>query len=150
MEACCHANGFTLKLRMLRGLVGEELEDLADLGVVIWLFGTPFTEECDRKREGDREQREKTQCHTVLLLTLLILCCTCIVLDISNSVEYISVCLKMILPAYYKLVKIFIYIIKFHYLIFIKPVQITFFRRQQKYKQKACFQTVSLYDFPVI
>lgn len=59
MEACCHANGFTLKLRMLRGLVGEELEDLADLGVVIWLFGTPFTEECDRKRKGDREQRKK-------------------------------------------------------------------------------------------
>ncbi len=70
MEACCHANGFTLKLRMLRGLVGEELEDLADLGVVIRLFGTPFTEECDRKREEDREQREKntmSQCYFLLL-----------------------------------------------------------------------------------
>lgn len=37
---------------MLRGLVGEVLEDLADLGVVIWLLGAPFTEERD-KMEGD-------------------------------------------------------------------------------------------------
>jgi len=64
---------FTLKLRMLRGLVGEELEDLADLGVVIWLLGTPFTEECSKKREGDRKERNKL----VLLLTL-IFCYTCI------------------------------------------------------------------------
>lgn len=37
---------------MLRGLVGEVLEDLADLGFVIWLLGAPFTEERD-KMEGD-------------------------------------------------------------------------------------------------
>lgn len=63
-EGCCHADGFTLKLCMLRGLVGEELEDLADLGVVIWLLGTPFTEECSRKWERDREKRgKKTWCY---------------------------------------------------------------------------------------
>lgn len=48
---------------MLRGLVGEELEDLADLGVVIWLLGTPFTEECSKKREEDRKEREKKMCY---------------------------------------------------------------------------------------
>lgn len=68
---------------MLRGLVGEELEDLADLGVVIWLLGTPFTEECSKKREGDIEKREKKM---VLLLTL-IFCYTCIAYDLISLFE---------------------------------------------------------------
>lgn len=32
-----------MKVRKLRGLVGEELEDLVDLGVDIWLPGVPLT-----------------------------------------------------------------------------------------------------------
>lgn len=56
---------------MLRGLVGEELEDLADLGVVIWLLGTPFTEECSRKweRETEKREREKKKKHGVTSYT---------------------------------------------------------------------------------
>lgn len=76
---------------MLRGLVGEELEDLADLGVVIWLLGTPFTEECSRKWERETEKREKNKKQNmVLLLTLIIFCYTCIALDLNNDVEDIS------------------------------------------------------------
>lgn len=74
---------------MLRGLVGEELEDLADLGVVIWLLGPPFTEESSRKWERDREKRERKK-NMVLLLTLIIFCYTCIALDLSNDGEGIS------------------------------------------------------------
>ncbi len=33
----------TLKLGMVRGLVGDGVEDLVDLGVEIWLLETPFT-----------------------------------------------------------------------------------------------------------
>lgn len=33
----------TLKLGMVRGLVGDGVEDLVDFGVEIWLLETPFT-----------------------------------------------------------------------------------------------------------
>ena len=52
----------TLKVGRGRGLVGEGVEDLVDLGVEIWLFETPFTTREEKKTWGMCKNMGKTRC----------------------------------------------------------------------------------------
>lgn len=53
----------TLKEGRGRGLVGDGVEDLVDLGVEIWLFETPLTTwEGKKLREGICKKVGKTHC----------------------------------------------------------------------------------------
>lgn len=58
----------TLKVAMVRGLVGDGVEDLVDFGVEIWLLETPFTM---WRKTGKRHARARV---IMMVSTIVILC----------------------------------------------------------------------------